>query len=87
MKKMIIALTVLISGATYAGCNPCVCGPGGGFDGNLGEWWERNCGRPKPIKNPKAVLCYNKDEDQIQKVVDLELALESEEFTACSALK
>lgn len=87
MKKTIIALTLLMSGVTYAGCNPCVCGPGGGFEGNLGEWWERNCPRPKPIKQPKAVLCYNTNEDQIQSISDLDLALEGQEFTACTTLK
>lgn len=83
MKKLVIVLSMLMSGAIYAGCNPCVCGPGGGYEGNLAEWWLLNCGR---LPKTKSVLCYNKSEDKIQKILDLDVAINSEELTACSTL-
>lgn len=88
MKTLIIFLTLLMSSVSYAGCNPCVCGPGGGYDGSLEEWWQLNCGgkKPRPKPTPKTVLCYNKTEDQIQSITDMDEAISSEELTACSLL-
>ena len=35
---------LLLSGHfALAGCDPCICGPGGSYQGDLNEWWYNNC--------------------------------------------
>lgn len=43
--QLFLALSsVLLFGHfAQAGCNPCVCGPDGSFQGDLNEWWRINC--------------------------------------------
>lgn len=49
MKLPALLLTsFLFSGAASAGCNPCICGPGGDYKGDLTEWWAKNCPNGKP---------------------------------------
>lgn len=47
MKKLMIfvfALNILAPlSQAHAGCNPCICGPGGDYKGDVGEWFRNNC--------------------------------------------
>ena len=65
VKKSFLSLCMVIMGLmvpaleAVAGCNPCVCGPGGDYKGDTGQWFRENCGtngpnRPNPPpKNPR----------------------------------
>lgn len=73
MKYLMICLFALNFLAPFskaqAGCNPCVCGPGGDYEGDIGEWFRVNCpstpprppaptprpGRPMPPQVPVQV--------------------------------
>lgn len=57
MKKIFLATLMMftVGGAlnpAMAGCDPCKCGPGGDYKGDVGEWFRRNCpDRSAPV-NP-----------------------------------
>lgn len=64
MKKLVFFIFALnflapFTQQAHAGCNPCICGPGGDYQGDIGEWFRKNCpgnntpgssqpGRPQP---------------------------------------
>lgn len=66
MKKNILSLCIAVLGPmapsleAVAGCDPCVCGPGGSYKGDIGQWFRENCGRNggggrpnPPPRNPR----------------------------------
>lgn len=54
MKMKYLSLMTLFFVATSplveasAACNPCICGPGGDYQGDIGDWFNRNCGTSGP---------------------------------------
>jgi hypothetical protein len=38
-----IGFLVMSGHSAWAGCDPCICGPGGSYQGDLNEWWQNNC--------------------------------------------
>ena len=40
---MAISFVLLTSHFAQASCDPCICGPGGSYQGDLDEWWQNNC--------------------------------------------
>ena len=56
MKSIFVVLAIVVAaGTAQAGCNPCICGPGGGYRGDIQDWIRRNCkgtGRPGDARKP-----------------------------------
>lgn len=40
---MAISFLTLTANSAWAACDPCVCGPGGMYEGDLDQWWQDNC--------------------------------------------
>lgn len=38
-----ISAILLSANLSQASCDPCICGPGGSYQGDLDEWWQNNC--------------------------------------------
>jgi hypothetical protein len=38
-----IGFFIMSGHLAQAGCDPCICGPSGSYQGDLNEWWQNNC--------------------------------------------
>jgi hypothetical protein len=56
IKSLMLGLVLALINPTVAnaGCNPCVCGPGGDYQGDIGQWFRDNC----PSQGKKSVQFF-----------------------------